>query len=90
MRVNITLECTECGEQTYLTNKNKRHNPDRLELKKYCPRCRKATLHRETLIPLKKGCFLSHPDVIGVISAVIERKKHEQEKTKDDDYVNCH
>lgn len=48
MRVNITLECTECGEQTYLTNKNKRHNPDRLELKKYCPRCRKATLHRET------------------------------------------
>ena len=48
MRENITLECTECGEQTYLTNKNKRHNPDRLELKKYCPRCRKATLHRET------------------------------------------
>ena len=36
MRVNITLECTECHEQTYLTNKNKRNNPDRLELKKYC------------------------------------------------------
>ena len=33
MRVNITLECTECHEQTYLTNKNKRNNPDRLELK---------------------------------------------------------
>ena len=47
MRVNITLECTECHEQ-YLTNKNKRNNPDRLELKKYCPRDRKVTLHRET------------------------------------------
>ena len=45
MRVNITLECTECHEQTY---KNKRNNPDRLELKKYCPRDRKVTLHRET------------------------------------------
>lgn len=48
MRVNITLECTECREQTYLTNKNKRNNPDRLELKKYCPRDHKVTLHRET------------------------------------------
>lgn len=48
MRVNITLECTECHERTYLANKNKRNNPDRLELKKYCPRQRKVTLHRET------------------------------------------
>ena len=44
MRVNITLECTECHEQTYLSS----NNPDRLELKKYCPRDRKVTLHRET------------------------------------------
>ena len=48
MRVNITLECTECHERTYLSNKNKRNNPDRLELKKYCPRDHKVTLHRET------------------------------------------
>lgn len=47
MRVNINLECTECGERNYLTSKNKRNNPDRLEKKKYCPRCRKVTLHRE-------------------------------------------
>ena len=32
MRVNITLECTSCHERTYLTSKNRRHNPDRLEL----------------------------------------------------------
>ncbi|MGB5141652.1 MAG: 50S ribosomal protein L33, partial [Trichococcus flocculiformis] len=28
--------------------KNKRNNPDRLEVKKYCPRERRVTLHRET------------------------------------------
>ena len=48
MRVNITLACTECGERNYITSKNKRNNPERLELKKYCPRDCKVTLHRET------------------------------------------
>ena len=47
MRVNINLECTECGERNYLTTKNKRNNPDRIEVKKYCPKLRKVTLHRE-------------------------------------------
>lgn len=47
MRVNINLECTECGDRNYLTTKNKRNNPDRIEMKKYCPRLRKVTLHRE-------------------------------------------
>ncbi|ETD04630.1 50S ribosomal protein L33 [Lactococcus garvieae TRF1] len=37
MRVNITLEHKESGERLYLTQKNKRNNPDRLELKKYSP-----------------------------------------------------
>ena len=31
----------------YLTEKNKRNTPDRLEQKKYCPRCKKTTLHKE-------------------------------------------
>ena len=48
MRVNITLEHKESGERLYLTQKNKRNNPDRLEKQKYCPRERKVTLHRET------------------------------------------
>ncbi len=47
MRVNINLECTECGERNYLTEKSRRNNPDRLEVKKYCPRERRQTLHRE-------------------------------------------
>lgn len=33
MRVNITLKCTECGEQNYISTKNKRTNPERVELK---------------------------------------------------------
>jgi large subunit ribosomal protein L33 len=47
MRVIITLACTECKERNYTTEKNKKNDPDRLELKKYCPRCRKHTVHRE-------------------------------------------
>ena len=46
MRLNITLECTECKERNYISKKNKRNNPDRLEVNKYCPRERKVTLHR--------------------------------------------
>jgi large subunit ribosomal protein L33 len=48
MRVNITLACTECGDRNYISTKNKRNNPDRLELKKYCPREKRSTAHRET------------------------------------------
>ncbi|EGA90812.1 50S ribosomal protein L33 [Planococcus donghaensis MPA1U2] len=48
MRVNITLACTETGDRNYSTTKNKRTNPERIELKKYSPRLRKVTVHRET------------------------------------------
>ena len=48
MRVTITLACTESGDRNYITTKNKRTIPERIELKKYCPRLRKVTLHRET------------------------------------------
>lgn len=47
MRVNIILKCTETGDENYITTKNKRENPERIELKKYCPRLKKVTLHRE-------------------------------------------
>ena len=36
----ITLACTECKERTYTTSKNRRNDPERLELSKFCPRCR--------------------------------------------------
>ncbi|HEY9854670.1 MAG TPA: 50S ribosomal protein L33 [Stenomitos sp.] len=48
MRVIITLACTECKERNYTTMKNKKNDPDRVELKKYCKRCRVVRAHRET------------------------------------------
>ncbi|RJS59812.1 50S ribosomal protein L33 [Bacillus sp. PK3_68] len=48
MRVTITLACTETGDRNYMKTKNKRTNSERLELKKYCPRLKRPTLHRET------------------------------------------
>lgn len=48
MRVKITLACTECKQRNYNTMKNKKNDPDRLEMNKYCRFCRKHTVHRET------------------------------------------
>ena len=48
MRVKITLACSECKQRNYDTNKNKKNDPDRLEMKKFCRFCRKHTLHKET------------------------------------------
>jgi len=47
-RTVITLECTECRERNYVSEKNRRNDPSRLELSKYCPRCRTHRPHRET------------------------------------------
>ena len=47
-RVKITLVCTECKQRNYDTKKNKKNDPDRLELMKYCKFCRKHTTHKET------------------------------------------
>ncbi|HEY50101.1 MAG TPA: 50S ribosomal protein L33 [Dehalococcoidia bacterium] len=46
-RITIHLACTQCKERTYTTSKNKKSDTGRLELNKYCPRCRVHTLHRE-------------------------------------------
>ncbi|NLX91438.1 MAG: 50S ribosomal protein L33 [Firmicutes bacterium] len=48
MRVTITMACTDCKERNYTTTKNKKTKADRLEIKKYCPRCGAHTLHKET------------------------------------------
>jgi large subunit ribosomal protein L33 len=54
-RILITLECQECrskannfsGVSRYITQKNRRNTPERLELKKYCSNCNKVTIHKE-------------------------------------------
>ena len=48
VRPKITLACVDCKERNYITKKNRRNDPDRLEMNKFCPRCRKHTAHRET------------------------------------------
>ncbi|HSH03035.1 MAG TPA: 50S ribosomal protein L33 [Anaerolineae bacterium] len=48
VRSHLTLACTECKERNYITEKNRRNDPARLEISKYCPRCRKHQPHRET------------------------------------------
>ncbi|MFA6808012.1 MAG: 50S ribosomal protein L33 [Eubacteriales bacterium] len=48
MRVGITLACTECKNRNYQSIKNKKNDPDRLEVKKYCKFCKAHTVHKET------------------------------------------
>ena len=47
VRERITLQCTECKEENYRVQKNVRNTTERLEMNRYCPRCRKHTVHKE-------------------------------------------
>lgn len=47
-RTHITLACSECKERNYSTSKNKKNDPDRIEIEKFCSRCGKHTTHKET------------------------------------------
>lgn len=52
-RHQVILECTEHkasglpGTSRYISMKNKKNTPERLELKKYNPIMKKMTVHRE-------------------------------------------
>ncbi len=51
--VQVILECTEhkdsgmAGTSRYITTKNKKNSPDRLEIKKFNPILKKMTIHKE-------------------------------------------
>jgi large subunit ribosomal protein L33 len=47
VRPVITLACSICKNRNYTTEKNRRNDPGRMELKKYCRFCRKHTAHKE-------------------------------------------
>ncbi|MCB5247082.1 MAG: 50S ribosomal protein L33 [Candidatus Cloacimonetes bacterium] len=47
MRDIIILACEECKNRNYTTTRNKRKHPNRMEIKKFCPSCRKHTLHKQ-------------------------------------------
>jgi len=44
----ITFQCSECKNRNYTSTKNKKTTTGRLEMKKFCPFCRKHHPHRET------------------------------------------
>ncbi|MCW5876966.1 MAG: 50S ribosomal protein L33 [Anaerolineales bacterium] len=46
IRTPVVLKSVE-GNHVYHTEKNRRNNPGRLELRKYNPQLRKHTLYRE-------------------------------------------
>ncbi len=52
-RVQVILECTEHknsglpGTSRYITTKNKKNTPGRLELRKYNPILKRHTIHKE-------------------------------------------
>jgi large subunit ribosomal protein L33 len=52
-RIQVILECTEHktsgmpGTSRYISTKNKKNTPERLELKKFNPILKKYTIHRE-------------------------------------------
>ena len=48
VRPKVTLACQDCKHRNYITKKNRRNDPDRLEAKKFCPNCGKHTNHKET------------------------------------------
>ncbi|WP_299760334.1 50S ribosomal protein L33 [uncultured Pontibacter sp.] len=52
-RIQVIMECTEHkatgmpGTSRYITTKNRKNTPERLELKKYNSVLKKVTLHKE-------------------------------------------
>jgi large subunit ribosomal protein L33 len=47
-QTKFILKCSQCGEQNYVTSKNRQNVAERLTLSKYCPACRAHTKHEET------------------------------------------
>ncbi len=48
MRQKIILICSECLSRNYTTTKRSHDSTVRLELKKYCSKCNRMTLHKES------------------------------------------
>lgn len=53
-RQKFNLKCTVCGTLGYVTNKSVINTTTKLELMKYCSKCRKSTSHKEAKLPNPK------------------------------------
>ncbi|MFI3260551.1 MAG: 50S ribosomal protein L33 [bacterium] len=47
VRNDVTMRCTACGFELRPTSKNRRNTTERLEIKKYCPKCKKTVVAKE-------------------------------------------
>jgi large subunit ribosomal protein L33 len=48
VRIAVTLACEDCKRRNYQTSKNRRNDPERIEMRKFCRWCRCHTAHKET------------------------------------------
>ncbi|ADN69408.1 50S ribosomal protein L33 [Mycoplasmopsis fermentans] len=46
-RDGFTLVCESCKMENYISKKNKKNTPEKVELSKYCSKCRKHQNHKE-------------------------------------------
>jgi len=42
-----TLVCSECKMENYRVEKNIKNTTEKLELNRYCPKCKRHTVHKE-------------------------------------------
>ena len=47
MRDQVIFKCSECNDENYIGTRNKRKNPEKMIIQKYCPKCNKKTAHKE-------------------------------------------
>jgi large subunit ribosomal protein L33 len=47
MNIKIGLKCQESGDINYTTMKNTKNHSEKMEIKKYSPRLKKHTIHKE-------------------------------------------
>ncbi|MGV2392593.1 UNVERIFIED_CONTAM: 50S ribosomal protein L33 [Campylobacter lari] len=47
LKRKVSLCCDQCQKMNYSTNKSLNASAERIVIKKYCPRCKEHTLHKE-------------------------------------------
>jgi large subunit ribosomal protein L33 len=48
MAEKVILICEECLSRNYTIKRNKTTNPERMVINKFCKKCNKHTVHKET------------------------------------------
>ena len=47
MREKHLKVCSVCKMENYMGDRNKQKQPEKSEVKKYCPKCNASTMHKE-------------------------------------------